>query len=136
MNEPYHPWLVALMAEAQPDGGGALTLRPEITQRAEAELRALSPVDGESRALHIVALARALYLAHGDAVARLVEQLALLAAVALSDPRALRDMLEHASVNAATIQRVLGQTTSSVPVETNGKGVSPLDLRLGRSRRP
>jgi hypothetical protein len=140
MTEAYHPFVVVLAAElhrgGRSDGSGAeqpeQTLSPAVFNRAVEDARAFAPAEGETIALHLVAFSRALHLAYGGAVAGFIEQLMQIAAVALSDPRRLRDGFAAAGVDVAAVERVLGTGTSHMPVKADPGAPSLLDIRLGR----
>lgn len=137
MNEPYHPWLVALasrLPRAAGNDAAALLLPDDVLQQALTEVRAFAPAEAETVALHLVGFARALHQRYGAAaLAPLLEQLVQLAAVALSDPQRLRDAFGGLSEGAAAVERVLGSAPSRLPLTRDAAAPSLLDVRLGRT---
>ena len=142
MNEPYHPWLVALASSLRPstaggnDTAGAMLLPDDVLEQALTEVRAFQPAEAETVALHLVGFARALHQRYGaTALAPLLEQLVQLAAVALSDPQRLRDAFGGLSDGIAAVERVLGASSSRRPVTRDTSAPSLLDVRLGRTNK-
>ena len=102
--------------------------------RASRELSDLSFDEAQVRALHLVAFAIALQQAYGDVLSGLIKQLSTLAAIAVSDPGALCDAVDRASMSPDAALRIIGSASPKRLSTTTPEGaVSILALRAMKS---